>query len=533
MTNNSYSRPESGRFFSSLKRRVDFQLVIIFLFIVLLAGVSSFYMAKRQALTASQRALESVEAHFDSIRHDLTYLLQTDNAALSCADILTELRRNVFHSDTIKEIGLFDGQGRMYCASNSSAVSFRLYKTILERLAEHSLTLSYTQTKFSKEKSVMLLFTGPAQTGASIVIPPRYIIDIVRSAIKSDVLNFDIKVISRSLIEEGDKTALESFQQKSAVYPLEIEVKTDADYYLDYFLAHFWKAIVLASLLSAWFLYRRQSEVSTYSLEHSLEQAIENDYFQLNYQPIVEADSGKCIGCEALLRWNDPIRGSISPAIFIPLAEKVGIIEQLTHLVIVKTCQFMQQHDELLNSRYISVNISRSVILKQSFMDKLLAYLESVPQCLPQLVFEITEDNNFSREELVVLKRNLTTLSSYGIKVAVDDFGTGYSGLNFIRQYPFSVVKIDKVFIKSLYDDSNVIPLLESMLTIANNLGMSVIVEGVEEESQLKILRSIGFQYIQGFYFSRPLAENDTVSYLTENKGVVIEISENLPLFQE
>ena len=130
------------------------------------------------------------------------------------------------------------------------------------------------------------------------------------------------------------------------------------------------------------------------------------------------------------------------------------------------------------------------------------------------MVFEITEEAIFTGSELVILRQHLDRLTALGIRIAVDDFGTGYSGLDFISQYSFDIIKIDRVFVNNLGNGQTIQPLLEAIYTLTKTLGMAVIVEGVEDLNQLKILRNLGFYNIQGFYFSQPLPKLDFLDYL-------------------
>lgn len=230
------------------------------------------------------------------------------------------------------------------------------------------------------------------------------------------------------------------------------------------------------------------------------------------------------VGCESLLRWNDPVQGFVSPGIFIPLAEKVGLIEQITRFVLAKAIQLLQTTSELYPQGYVSINISRQVVLNQDFIFQVTEQLKDKPEISHRLVFEITEESVFSPDDLTTLRRHLTYLGNLGIRIAVDDFGTGYSGLNFIRQYPFDIMKIDRVFINNLTSDSNTQPLLMSMLALSETLHMDVVVEGVEEKSQLDILAKLGVRNIQGFYYSTALPEQQFRQYLLENRASPTEL---------
>ena len=137
------------------------------------------------------------------------------------------------------------------------------------------------------------------------------------------------------------------------------------------------------------------------------------------------------------------------------------------------------------------------------------------------MVFEVTEDGEYSDADMAKIKENLTKLANMGVKIAIDDFGTGYSGLDFVRQFPFSILKIDRVFVQNISDESSFgVPLLESMLQLSRTLGMQVIVEGVEYESQVKVLSKLGVDYIQGFYFYKPMPINLALSLLRQQQHI-------------
>lgn len=231
----------------------------------------------------------------------------------------------------------------------------------------------------------------------------------------------------------------------------------------------------------------------------------------------MQASTHSVIGCEALLRWKHPVQGYISPAIFIPLAERLGYIAPLTYFVIDSALHFVQQHEQLMKDKYISVNIERSLMLKESFMQHVLTYCQQYAFFTQRIVFEITEDGNFTAQELQIVEKNFLRLSQAGVCFFIDDFGTGYSGLNFVRQFHFNTLKIDKVFIKNLEHEPYLNNLLTSMLTLSQSLNMRVIVEGVETKEQLNLLCDLGFDYIQGFYYSRPIPEKEFIIYLTQH----------------
>ena len=492
------------------------RILQIFILAIIVSLLFLVPVSNKLIETKTKTLLRAMENEFDQSISQFSYLLTPEKMAISCNEILTDLRKSIFNSERAKEIGVFDKNGKIFCTSNNGETSFHLYQTIMNRLknSTNNITLSYTKTKLSRTRSIALIFTNEVGQGLSVLIPPRYLVQDIDRLLADDFINYKLRVISRELGKKAFADGIKSYVAQSDRYPLELEVSTTPMYYFMQFWRYLWVTLVLASLVTICYLFSRQKRLNNNSLENSLRYAITNDFLELHYQPIVNQKSGKTVGCESLLRWKDPTQGYISPDIFIPLAEKVNLIEDLTKLVIGKVALFISENLSLFSTVYISVNISRSVILKPSFVSFIDALVESQPLLAQKIVFEITEDNNFSQDELGTLKLHLNRLSAYGFKFAIDDFGTGYSGLDFIRQFPFDYVKIDRVFVKSLYDDSTIIPLLDSMMSLATQLNMKTIVEGVEEKYQLEILDRLGFVYIQGYYYSKPLPQEDLIEYL-------------------
>lgn len=179
----------------------------------------------------------------------------------------------------------------------------------------------------------------------------------------------------------------------------------------------------------------------------------------------------------------------------------------------------IKTHPHTFDGLYISVNISRKVICKNEFFEQVRhIYKDDLP-ILNQIIFEITENSECNDDELDIIKDSLRAFSKFGVKIAIDDFGTGYSGLDFIRKFPFHILKIDKVFVKNITDKSSyAIPLIESIIQISNTLKTNIIVEGVENTAQLSTLRSLGINCIQGFHFYKPVSRKHLVNILRRQK---------------
>lgn len=494
-------------------KTVWFHIVLIYLIVFGIGLILLKPVADGNIRHLAKQELAVIEDTFDRLQRKLQYLTDDDVSSLACPETTTMLRREVFNSDVAKEIGVFRPSGEIYCTSNDLGNSFYLYQTIMDRLEDSGVTLSFTKGKLNDERSVILLFVGESKHGVSVVIPPRY---IRRLVIPSEHVIVELEVISRS-IQESDSEAefISTFEQDSQRYPLSIKLHTSSSFYFHYYLSHTWIGFIIASFASIGYVRSRQRKLSGSTLEYALRNAIKIGEIEAYYQPIVDSRTGEILGCESLVRWNSPSQGMISPVIFIPLAEKLGLIDNITEIVLDGVVKLIENKSPLFEGRYISINISRSQILLSSFVDRTVSYLKSHPGIAEKLVFEITEESVFAPDELTLLKRHLKRISACGVRVAVDDFGTGYSGLDFIRQYPFDFIKIDRVFVTSLGRESTTIPILESIAMLAKTFDMTVIVEGAEEARQVNILSDLGFSHIQGFYYYKPMPEHELIKVLS------------------
>lgn len=507
--------PKSFRQFNQAdSKALWIQAVLIYLTVFLLGLILLKPVADQEISEVAKLELKAIEQTLDGLKKDLMYLTSDDITALSCEESTNVLRTEVFNSDVAKEIGLFRPNGEIYCTSSDRGNSFYLYNSIMARLHDNGTTLSYTKSKMNDKRSVFLMFLGDSGHGVSVAIPPRYITRLLSS--KEEGIQFGVEVISREIVNsESFNDAITTFSERSNRYPLSIKLHTNIDYYLQFFFSNIWVGLLLASITTIFCLRVRQRKFTDATLESALRSAIKAGEIEAYYQPIVDSRTDQIVGCESLVRWNSPVQGMISPAIFIPLADKLGLIDDITEVVLESAIELVSSHPELFENRYISINISRSQILDEAFIEQILSDLACYHQVAQKLVFEITEEYNFVPEELTALKLHLEKITSVGIHIAVDDFGTGYSGLDFIRQYSFDFIKIDRVFVTSLGRDSTTVPVLKSIGLIAQTFDMKVIVEGVEEVKQLEILTDLGFCHIQGFYYFKPMPKRELLKVLT------------------
>lgn len=219
----------------------------------------------------------------------------------------------------------------------------------------------------------------------------------------------------------------------------------------------------------------------------------------LLYQPIFEADTGEISGAEALVRWLHPTRGNLSPDDFIGIAEETGIIDALGIWVLDEACRFAAAS----GLARIAVNVSPLQFLDPHFADHVLETLRRRDLDAPALELEITEGLLLNNS--IQVQQALIQLRGAGVSIALDDFGTGYSSISYLRTYNVDKLKIDKSYTRLMINDQATRTIVRSVVEMAHALGMTVTVEGVEEEAQQHILRELGCDYLQGFLLSRPL----------------------------
>jgi len=245
--------------------------------------------------------------------------------------------------------------------------------------------------------------------------------------------------------------------------------------------------------------------VERLSLESSLSRAIERNEFSLHYQPKVDIASGRITGVEALLRWQHPEMGWISPAQFIPLAEENGLILQIGTWVLKTACaQNQAWRRQGMRHLRVAVNLSARQFGVESLPQDISAVLRESRLEGEDLEVEITESMVMSNPDQAVTV--LRQLKDMGIHVAIDDFGTGYSSLAYLKRFPVDSVKVDRSFVEDLPGDLESVAIAQAIIVMAHSLHMKVVAEGVENEAQLRFLRGEGCDEIQGYHFSEPRA---------------------------
>jgi EAL domain-containing protein (putative c-di-GMP-specific phosphodiesterase class I) len=250
-------------------------------------------------------------------------------------------------------------------------------------------------------------------------------------------------------------------------------------------------------------------------LQNDLRRALKREEFVVHYQPVVDADSGRIMGMEALVRWEHPERGLVAPDEFVPLAEELGLIVPIGRWVLREACRQAKEWQERYPSVVplrINVNLSARELQHHTLVEAVEEALREAELDPQWLTLEITESAVVADEEQNI--DALRRLGDLGVRFALDDFGTGYSALAYLRRLPVGLLKLDRSFVERLGEDAEAEVLLSGVVSIASGLGLFVLAEGVETPEQLVRVRSLGCDLAQGHYFSKPLSSEAATALL-------------------
>ncbi|PTT80113.1 hypothetical protein DBR42_19990 [Pelomonas sp. HMWF004] len=236
------------------------------------------------------------------------------------------------------------------------------------------------------------------------------------------------------------------------------------------------------------------------AVELALREGLQAGQFELHFQPKVDANSLKARGVEGLMRWEHPQMGSVSPGEFIPAAERCGLIHELGELALKQACAAALQ----LPGLSVAVNVSALQLMQSGFVAHVQALLAQTGLKPSRLHLEVTE--SLMLEDAQGALKRLHALRGLGVQVALDDFGTGFSSLSYLRAFPFHTLKIDRSFVRALSEHADARAIVNTIVQMAQVLGMRTVAEGVETERELAVIRAIGCDEVQGYLVSRPMA---------------------------
>lgn len=261
--------------------------------------------------------------------------------------------------------------------------------------------------------------------------------------------------------------------------------------------------------------------VETIKIASDFKQALDKREITLHYQPIVDLKTGKVAGFEALMRWQHPVKGFISPAVFIPIIEENGLIVEASRWALHEACKTLKRiesqtgHDREL---HMSVNFSSTDFSSENFVNTIYNIISESDVDPKQIHLEITERLLMQQPDNA--KDTLSMCRKAGMGIAIDDFGTGYSSLSYLHFFPIDTLKVDQSFIRTMRKDPGASELVRSIVGLGKNLKMHVVAEGIESIEEAKLLRSMNCDLAQGYFFAKPMPERELIQALRDWKPV-------------
>lgn len=256
--------------------------------------------------------------------------------------------------------------------------------------------------------------------------------------------------------------------------------------------------------------------VENIKIANEFDKALGTDQISLHYQPIIGLQTGKIDGFEALMRWNHPERGFISPGLFIPIIEDSGQIVKASQWALKESCHAlkrMEQHTGDHGHMFMSVNFSSTDFASDDFVSSVYNTISDSDLKPEQLHLEITERLLIGQPETA--RDTLEMCRKAGMGISIDDFGTGYSSLSYLHYFPIDTLKIDQSFVRDMMNNESSMELVKSIITLAKNLKMKVIAEGVEDKAEGDRLREMGCENAQGYFYARPMPEKEVMALIS------------------
>lgn len=492
-------------------------LLLILCFTVFPIGL--YFYLNQQLTDAADSADQLLQHQMEEIFTELKQLTESGRDQCDKASIQT-LRQSTFYSPIFKEFGLFNTNFRVYCSSIGK-MDISIYASIRKRIEdspEHR-TVSLTKSHNVGEDTFFAFYLGENGIGANGLAPPRALTENIARTLLPDY-HYELKIgkrVASSYVVQSVDSLLGSRVRTLEDWAMTLTVFAPQGFYLHRLIRmlplvlSIWGGLFLLCLLVHYSLSRYR-----YSLNYEVKQAIKQSSMEAYFQPIISLSQKKCLDMEALVRWTSPTHGQISPLLIVKISERLGILDDLTWMMIRKVGQFYQQYFALLRDVRISVNVDRLSFLGDTFIETLSAIMIEYPELKNRLCLEVTETSVLDNQALPIMISHFERIGALGVRLSVDDFGTGYSGLDFLRRFPYDVLKLDQVFIANLQDGGFTQPILSSIIALAREFNMELVAEGVERKDQLEAVKELGIDRVQGYYFCRPVCAEKAIKWLAE-----------------
>lgn len=488
------------------------------LIVMILAGLlAGIFQLKRDIAVSANTLLR-----FSADMSNASWQVAGKAASLaerSCTDTLKELSRTRAFTPYVRDIGFLEN-GDITCSFVTGTERYHF-----SRLAGFSLPASYPARWL---RSIGSMVEGPdrlvvvyvkkiaANKAAFVIVDSQYVQELMEILAAERASGFSLTFGAGDAITSAATLYGKAFLTQwftSTDHSIQLMVRTPFSTLSAYWLHNLFIFVPLSLCFSVGMilLYRRW-HLKRLSLAREIERGIACNEFTVHYQPVFNVKRGSCGGVEALMRWPQPDGRFMTPDIFITAAENEGMIIPLSrHLF------ELIAHDvtnwNVPDNFYISVNISPAHLMDDGFIQDVEAFRAHLG--IITLMLELTERSLIVEPSLVAEK--LSTLREKGVLIAIDDFGTGYCSLSYLQQLPANYLKIDRTFIDTIDTSSNDVPVLDTIITLSQRLGLNVVAEGVSTHHQLRYILSHGVGFVQGFLYARPMRATDFMSWLDKS----------------
>jgi sensor c-di-GMP phosphodiesterase-like protein len=515
---------------------------VLFIIIAsLLPTIILLIIAYFQTITRARADLEGVinaaTVKTDRLLADADTALRRSKLDLQNADTKTAvkiLQRQIYNDFRFREAGIVNADGLLVASSLGVMDPSAPQSSTKARFDPSNLELQVLglgRTQVMQEQSVVLMLKGSGQISSIyLLVDPMVLTSFLETLPDQDLgpegfiafMTSDKKLLSAiGTLPQGNFSGLQQptfntlqTTQTTKDEKIIIVGEISRNWVLrDWFQALTIGApitILLSGLIS--YLFIRQVRQSN-TLDYELKRGLVQNEFEIHYQPIIDLKTKRCVGSEALLRWRHPQRGLIYPGLFIPIAEQTGLIIPMTEWLLERVIQDQAALEQKFQNLYTSVNLSPAQ-LNTGDVDRLIQTLTGVRnQSQAKITFEITE-NKLIEEQAQTAQDVIARLKLLGIRFAIDDFGTGYSNIAYLQKLDLDQLKLDQLFVKGLEHGNQTAPIVDSLIDFGDRIGLTIVAEGIETETQYQYLRARGVRYGQGWLFSRPLPFEDFERFL-------------------
>lgn len=488
-----------------------------------LAYLSGRDQIEREMDSAARLAVRNAEHVFDRAFADLDRLSPLVGAPCS-PDTLERLRRIVYESPVVREVGLFRDDLQVYCTSLGPANVYPAPQ-VRSRFPREGIFAALFETELMGEPSVALHRRLASGAGANVLVAPmEFRNDVLQEALGVGggfrMTLADGTVVGETLGMVSAGTPGYRFVSVNSVrHPVLIEASRPAaaerEAFLERVPSYGLVGLALGTLAAAAFARAMRRRLS---LETELRTALRRGELEVHYQPVVELATGHCAGAEALVRWRHPQRGLVHPALFIAMAEETGLVMPMTDWMLRRVRDDVLAWFRDRPGFHVGVNLVAQHFADEVIVAEVRNVLEGSGLQPSVLMLEATERQLIEGGDAGA-RGVMEALRALGCTLAIDDFGTGQSSLAYLQRFPMDYLKVDKAFVDTIGTDALSRPVLDAIIDLGHRLGLRLIAEGVEHAHQAEYLRQRGVQLAQGFLYSAPLPAAELAAFISECNG--------------